>query len=312
MEYSHKSVLPAEVVRELRCSRGHTIVDCTLGGAGHSEKILANIAPEGFLLGIDKDDAVIDAARVRLARFSRHFELYRGSFADIDKILTQAKIVEVDGFLLDLGLSSLQLGDPARGFTYQVDAPLDMRFNQDQDLTAERIVNEYARDRLTAVIKDYGEEKWASRIAAFIVRERERRPITRTSQLVEVIKAAVPAAARRAGGHPAKRTFQALRIEVNGEIEALRQVLDRMPKWLASGGRIAVISYHSLEDRLVKHKFREAARGCVCPPELAVCVCGLKPILRIVTSKPIVPTPEEIQANPRARSAKMRVAEKVN
>ncbi len=311
MEYSHKSVLPAEVVRELRCSRDHTIVDCTLGGAGHSEQILAQIAPEGFLLGIDQDTAAIDAARVRLASLSRHFELYHGNFADIDKILTRVGVDAVDGFLLDLGLSSLQLDDPARGFTYQVDVPLDMRFDQDQEVSAEWIVNKYSQDRLTAIIKEYGEERWASRIAAFIVKERDRRPIISTGRLVEVIKAAVPAAARRSGGHPARRVFQALRIEVNGELESLARALRDMPKWLRPGGRIVAISYHSLEDRLVKQSFRHAAQGCTCPPQIAVCICDQKPELRIVTSRPIVPTPEEIEDNPRARSAKMRVAQKV-
>lgn len=311
MEYSHKSVLPAEVLRELNCSNGHTIVDCTLGGAGHTVKILERIAPEGYVVGIDRDNTAIDVARVRLARFSRHFALYHGSFADVDRVLTEARVGRVDGFLLDLGLSSLQLDDPTRGFTYQQDAPLDMRFDLDQDLTAERVVNEYPRDRLASLIKKYGEERWAARIAEFIVKEREVQPITTTERLVAVIKSAVPAAARRSGGHPARRVFQALRIEVNAELEAVRLALEAMPKWLRPGGRIVVISYHSLEDRLVKQYFREAATGCICPPEIGVCVCGRTPTLRIVTNRPIVPTKEEIEANPRARSAKMRVAEKM-
>lgn len=312
LEYSHTSVLPAEVLRELRCSTGQTIVDCTLGGAGHSVKILEKIAPEGFLIGIDRDTVALDAARVRLTPFSRHFKLIRGSFADIDRILAQAGVTEVDGFLLDLGLSSRQVDDPSRGFSYQVDAPLDMRFDQDQDraLTAERVVNDYAEARLTEIFRRYGEEKWASRIAAFIVRERAVNPIKSTGRLVEVIKAAVPAAARRSGPHPARRVFQALRIEVNHELDALAAALEAIPKWLKPGGRIAVISYHSLEDRAVKKSFSAAAAACTCPPRLAVCVCGQKPALRIVTSRPIVPTSEEIVANPRARSAKMRVAEK--
>jgi 16S rRNA (cytosine1402-N4)-methyltransferase len=298
-------------MRELRCSNGQTIVDCTLGGAGHSEKILAKIIPEGFLLGIDQDDTAIVAARVRLTRLSRHFFLSHGSFADLDRILTEARVGLVDGFLLDLGLSSLQLDNPDRGFTYQQDAPLDMRFNLDRDLTAERVVNEYTRERLTSIFKQYGEERWAGRIATFIERERQVDPLRTTGQLVSVIKAAVPAGARRSGPHPARRVFQALRIEVNAELEALTAALSAMPKWLSPGGRIVVISYHSLEDRLVKQSFKDASIGCTCPPQIAVCVCGQTPTLRIVTNKPIVPTKIEIAANPRARSAKMRVAERV-
>jgi len=312
MEYSHTPVLPAEVTQQLRCTRVHTIVDCTLGGAGHSETILELIAPDGFLLGIDQDIAAIDAARVRLARFSRHFEIYQGNFADIDRVLPEVGLTRVDGFLLDLGLSSRQLAEPDRGFSYQIDEPLDMRFDRKAPATAAEIINTYTTAELTRVIRDYGEERWASRIAAFIVESRARRPITRTGELVDVIKAAIPASARRQGPHPARRTFQALRIEVNSELSSLSKALDAMPKWLNAGGRIVVISYHSLEDRIVKQKFRELASACMCPPELPICVCGRQPVLRVVTGKPIVPTLEEIESNPRARSARMRVAEKVD
>lgn len=303
--------MPAEVLQQLNCARGDTIVDCTLGGAGHSETILEKIAPEGFLLGIEKDIAAIDAAKVRIARFSRLFKIFKGNFADIDKALSETGLVKVDGFLLDLGLSSMQLADADRGFSYQVDGKLDMRADQEAAHTAADIVNGYTKSELARVIRDYGEERWADRIAAFIVSARERKPITRTGQLVEIIKAAIPAAARRRGGHPAKRTFQALRIEVNQELEALKKALSDMPKWLRPGGRIVVISYHSLEDRLVKNKFKELAAGCTCPPRLPVCVCEKKPILRIVTGKPILPTEVEVEENPRARSALLRVAEKV-
>jgi 16S rRNA (cytosine1402-N4)-methyltransferase len=311
MEYPHKSVLLAEVSQQLNCSNGRTIVDCTLGGAGHSETILNLITPDGFLIGIDQDDAVIEAAKVRLARFSQHFLFIKGNFADIDRLLPAAGVTQVDGFLLDLGLSSMQLADSSRGFSYQVDAPLDMRFNTDRPLTAADILNSYSQAELARIIKTYGEERWAGRIAAFIVSARKRQAITRTGQLVELVKSAIPAAARRAGGHPARRTFQALRIEVNQELESLNQALDAMPKWLNAGGRIVVISYHSLEDRLVKRKFKELATGCVCPPELAVCVCERRPVLRIVTGKPIFPSEREIEENPRARSARLRAAEKV-
>lgn len=311
MEYPHKSVLLAEVSQQLKCTRGSIIVDCTLGGAGHSEAILELITPEGFLLTIDQDDAAIDAAQVRTARFSQHVEFFKGNFADLDIALTQAGLTEVDGFLLDLGLSSIQLDDPRRGFTYQVDAPLDMRFNRQGPQTAADIVNSYSQADLQKLLKTFGEERWAGRIAAFIVKARARRPITHTGQLVEIIKAAVPASARRSGPHPARRTFQALRIEVNQELGSLNQALEAMPKWLRPGGRIVVISYHSLEDRIVKKKFKELATGCTCPPDLAVCVCHRQPLMKIVTGRPIVPTMSEIEANPRARSARLRTAEKV-
>jgi 16S rRNA (cytosine1402-N4)-methyltransferase len=311
MEYPHKPVLPAEVLQQLNCARGDTIIDCTLGGAGHSETILEKIAPDGFLLGIEKDIAAIDVAKVRVARFSRLFKIFKGNFADIDKALTETGLVAVDGFLLDLGLSSLQLADSERGFSFQVDGPLDMRADQQSAMTAADVVNGYSEIELARVIRNFGEERWAGRIASFIVSARERQPITRTWQLVDIIKAAIPASARRRGGHPAKRTFQALRIEVNQELEALKTALRDMPKWLRPGGRIVIISYHSLEDRLVKAKFKELATGCECPPRLPVCVCGKRPILRIVTGKPILPTEAEIEENPRARSARLRVAEKV-
>lgn len=312
MEYPHKSVLPAEVIQQLKCTRGYTIVDCTLGGAGHSETILEHIAPEGFLLGIEQDDAAIEAARVRIARFGRQFEIFKGNFADIDEALTKSGLRQVDGFLLDLGLSSLQLADAERGFSFRLDGPLDMRFDRQTPMTAADVINGYKETELTRVIRDYGEERWAARIASFIVKARDREPITRTGQLVELIKAAIPASARRRGGHPAKRTFQAFRIEVNRELEVLKTALDAMAKWLRPGGRIAVISYHSLEDRIVKTKFKELATGCICPPRLPVCVCGRQPTLRIVTGRPILPTEAEIEDNPRARSARLRVAEKVS
>ncbi len=311
MEYSHTSVLSAEVVSRLNCTSDSTIVDCTLGGAGHSETILRLIAPNGFLLGIDQDKEAIDVARARLKSFGRHFEIYQGNFANIDEALQSVGILGVDGFLLDLGLSSLQLARESRGFSYQNDGPLDMRFNQSGSISAVDIINDYPEAQLTQVIRDYGEERWAGRIAKFIVEARARDRITTTGELVDLIKAAIPAAARRRGGHPAKRTFQALRIEVNQELGALRKALEAMPKWLNVGGRIAVISYHSLEDRIVKKEFRAQALGCTCPPEIAICVCNKKPDLRIVTTRPIRPSAAEVEANPRARSARLRVAEKV-
>ncbi|HEB12752.1 MAG TPA: 16S rRNA (cytosine(1402)-N(4))-methyltransferase RsmH [Actinobacteria bacterium] len=312
MEYLHKSVLPAEVSKWLRCTRGSTVVDCTLGGAGHSETILNEIAPDGFLLGIDKDEEAIVAARARLERFSRHFEIYRGNFADIDDALRSEGILEVDGFLLDLGMSSYQLADETRGFSYQMDAPLDMRFDKKETLTAAKVINEYTKTELGRVIKNYGEDRWASRIAKFCVQARGRRRIETTGQLIDVIKDAIPASARRSGGHPARKTFQALRIEVNQELVALEKALVAMPKWLKPGGRIVIISYHSLEDRMVKKHFKELAKGCICPPKIVICACGHKPVLRILTGRPVRPTEMEVKRNPRARSARLRVAEKVN
>lgn len=311
MEYRHTPVLPAEVTKHLSLHPGSIIVDCTLGGAGHAKRIADSIAPTGILVGIDQDDAALDAAADAL-RLGRQIVLLKGNFADIDRLLVKAGIPYVDGFLFDLGVSSPQLDVTERGFSYHDEAPLDMRMDPSADtLTAADIVNTYEEAVLAQVIRDYGEERWASRIAAFIVAARARRPIQTTAELVEVIKNAVPASARREGPHPARRTFQALRIEVNHEIEHLQTGLRAAVRWLAPGGRIVVISYHSLEDRVVKRVFNELAAGCVCPPELAVCVCRNVPVLQIVTRRPVIPGPEEIASNPRARSAKMRVAEKL-
>jgi len=298
MAYTHLPVLLAEVIEALKCSNGRIIVDCTVGGAGHAEAILNLISPNGFLLAIDQDITAIEAAKVRLARFSQQTLFLQGNFREVDRLLMQAGLHYVDGFLLDLGFSLPQVQDAERGFSYKTEAFLDMRYNREQELTAAKVVNEYPPEKLTAVIKRYGEEKWASRIAKFIVARRKRKPIETTTELVEIIKAAIPASARRRGPHPAKRTFQALRIEVNDELNSLAQALNSMPKWLSSGGRLVVISYHSLEDRLVKVKFNEFASGS-------------KPILKVITKKPVRPSKEEIAKNPAARSAKMRVAEKI-
>ena len=311
MEYRHTPVLPAEVTKHLSLHPGSIIVDCTLGGAGHAKRIADSIAPTGILVGIDQDDAALVAAADTL-RLGRQITLLKGNFAEIDRLLTEAGIAYADGFLFDLGVSSPQLDFVDRGFSYHDEAPLDMRMDPSGgSLTAADVVNTYQEAALAQVIREYGEERWASRIAAFIVAARGRRPIRTTAELVGIIKDAVPASARRGGPHPARRTFQALRIEVNHEIDALEKGLRAAVKWLVPGGRIVVISYHSLEDRVVKRVFTELASGCVCPPELPVCSCGKVPVLRIVTRRPVVPGPEEIASNPRARSAKMRVAEKM-
>ncbi|MDZ4063034.1 MAG: 16S rRNA (cytosine(1402)-N(4))-methyltransferase RsmH [Coriobacteriia bacterium] len=309
MEYRHTPVLLAEVTQHLSLHPGSIIVDCTLGGAGHAKRIAESIAPTGILVGIDQDDSALDAAAVTL-RLGQQIILLKGNFGDLDDLLAQAGIPYADGFLFDLGVSSPQLDLRHRGFSYHEDAALDMRMDGRGSITAADIVNSYSEEQLTRIIREYGEERWASRIAAFILAARGRHPILRTDELVEVIKSAIPASARRSGPHPARRTFQALRIAVNSELEVLERGLRSAVNWLAPGGRIVVISYHSLEDRIVKTLFGELSAGCVCPPELPACVCSREPVLRIVTKKPVVPTTDEIERNPRARSARLRVAER--
>ncbi len=311
MEYRHTPVLPAEVTQYLSPHEGSIIVDCTLGGAGHARRVAELIAPTGILVGIDRDDAALAAARDALP-LGRHVILLKGDFADLDELLVEAGVPYADGFLFDLGVSSPQLDVGGRGFTYQEDVPLDMRMDpSSSQLTAADVINTYSEEELARIIREYGEERWASRIAAFIVAARARHPIRTTGELVAIVKDAVPAGARREGKHPARRTFQALRIEVNHELESLERGLEAAVRWLRPGGRIVAISYHSLEDRVVKRVFAHHARGCVCPPDLPVCACGHVPILRIITQRPVVPTAEEIAANPRARSARLRCAEKV-
>ena len=316
MEYRHTPVLLAEVTQQLSPHPGSIIVDCTLGGAGHAKRLLELVVPGGILVGIDQDDAALIAAEntLRLGQqmLSDSVRLLKGNFGELDDLLVEAGVPYVDGFLFDLGVSSPQLDIPERGFSYREDAPLDMRMDPGHHtLTAAEVIATYSEADLTRIVRVYGEERWASRIAHFIAEERERRPIETTMQLVEVIKAAVPASARREGPHPAKRTFQALRIEVNQELQVLTSALDAAIRWLAPGGRIAVISYHSLEDRIAKHAFAEAARGCTCPADLPVCTCGHEPVLRVITRKAILPSADEVEANPRARSAKLRVGEKL-
>lgn len=316
MEYRHTPVLLAEVIQQLSPQPGSIIVDCTLGGAGHAKRLLDLISPTGILVGIDQDDAALIAAAdtLRLGQQERSARtvLLKGNFGDLDDLLVEARIPYVDGFLFDLGVSSPQLDIPERGFSFKADAPLDMRMDPGrQTLSAAEVIATYDEADLARIIRDFGEDRWATRIAAFIVAARARRPIASTGELVEVIKAAIPASARRSGGHPAKKTFQALRIEVNSELSVLEQGIRSAVQWLAPGGRIAVISYHSLEDRIVKHVFQQNSQGCTCPPDLPVCTCGETPVLRVLTRKAIVPGAEEIEMNARARSAKLRVAQKM-
>lgn len=310
-EYRHTPVLLAEVIHYLSPKPGSIVVDCTLGGAGHAAQIATYLAPDGLLVGIDQDDAAIAAAKDTL-RLGQQTILLKGNFGDLDRLLAEARVPYVDGFLFDLGVSSPQLDFVERGFSYKGDAPLDMRMDPAAGgITAADVVNSYQEADLARVIREYGEERWASRIASFIVAARARRPVATTSELVDIIKAAVPAAARKEGPHPARRTFQALRIEVNNELEVLDRALDAAVRWLAPGGRIVVISYHSLEDRTVKQAFARLSQTCTCPPDLPVCACGAKPVVRVLTRRAVAPSAEEVERNPRSRSAKLRAAEKL-
>lgn len=316
-EYRHIPVLLTECLEYLNLQTHYTFVDATLGGAGHSLEVAKRIGSDSRLIGIDQDPVARAAATERLMALPDEvrpkIDVLAGNFGDLDSLLLEACVPSIDGILFDLGVSSVQIDTPSRGFSFKEDAPLDMRMDPSKHtLNAAEIINTYNAADLTRIIRQYSDEKWASRIADFIVKSREEVPITTSGQLVEIIKAAIPASARRANGHPAKRTFQALRIEVNSELDVLRCGLEAAIRWLAPGGRIVVISYHSLEDRIVKDIFKQYSQGCTCPPDLPVCVCGNKPVLKVVTKKPILPTAEEIERNPRSRSAKLRVATRLD
>lgn len=310
MEFSHKPVLLREVIENLRIRPDGTYVDGTLGGGGHSFEIAKRLAEGGRLIGIDQDAAAIEAAGKRLEPMRDRVTIIRSNYTDMAARLRELEIPSVDGILLDLGVSSYQLDDPERGFTYREDVPLDMRMDQRQSLTARTVVNEYPEEELFRVIRDYGEERFAGNIARRIVQERTKKEIGTTGELISIIKSAMPAKAKAEKGHPAKRTFQAIRIEVNGELTVLEQSLDGMIDLLNEGGRICVITFHSLEDRIVKDNFRKNEHPCICPPDFPVCVCGRKSKGRVITRKVIVPSEEELQENPRASSAKLRVFEK--
>ena len=314
-EYRHTPVLLAECLEQSHLKPQHTFVDCTLGGAGHSSEFAARLDDRGILIGIDQDQMALEAAGSRIAAMSSEHgprvELLRGNFGNLDDLLLKAQVHGVDVFLFDLGVSSPQLDLPSRGFSFKEDSPLDMRMDPGtQTITAAELVNTLTAAELTRIIRDYSDEKWASRIAQFIVDARARGPITTSGQLVEIIKDAIPASARRAVGHPAKRTIQALRIEVNSELAVLRRGLEAAVRWLNPKGRILVISYHSLEDKVVKEVFSKYSQTCTCPPDLPVCVCGANPLLK-AGRKPILPTLVEVERNTRSRSAKLRVAEKI-
>ncbi|MDO4551900.1 MAG: 16S rRNA (cytosine(1402)-N(4))-methyltransferase RsmH [Bacillota bacterium] len=310
MEFKHTSVLLAEVIENLRIFPGGVYVDGTLGGGGHGAGICRRLDQKGLLIGIDRDGDALKAAAERLRFYECEKRLIKGEYADIKEILEREGVERIDGALLDLGVSSFQLDSPDRGFSYMQDGPLDMRMDGEGDLTAAEVVNGYSEEALAGVIRNFGEERWASRISRFIAEERKREPILTTGRLVDIIKAAIPASARREGPHPAKRTFQALRIEVNDELGQLERALDDFMDVLAPGGRLCVITFHSLEDRIVKEKFQRRLDPCDCPKDLPVCVCGKAADVRKVTGKPILPTETETEENPRARSAKLRVIEK--
>ena len=309
-EFHHISVLLEECIQGLAIKPDGIYVDGTLGGAGHSSRIAAKLTT-GRLIGIDRDNVALEAAAERLKPFEDRVTLVHANFCDMDQALQGLGIDKVDGILLDLGVSSPQLDDGQRGFSYMTDAPLDMRMNGEDTRDARQIVNTWSYEELKRILYDYGEERFAPRIAAAICRRREQAPIETTLELVDVIKSAMPASALREKQHPAKRSFQAIRIAVNDELGAVETVMKKAVPLLNPGGRLAVITFHSLEDRIVKNAMAEAAKGCTCPPSFPVCVCGKKPQVRIVTRKPIVSGEEELERNPRARSAKLRICEKL-
>lgn len=311
MEFQHKSVLLQECIDALNIRPDGIYLDGTLGGAGHSSQIAHRLTEGGRLIGVDRDRTALAAAKERLAPYADRVTLVHSNFAEIDAILDSLGIPAVDGMLFDLGVSSPQLDDASRGFSYMADAPLDMRMDKDDALTAGEVVNTWPQGELRRILYDYGEERYAPQIAAAICRAREKAPIETTLELVDIIRSAMPAQALREKQHPAKRSFQAIRIAVNDELGAVSRMMQAAVGRLNPGGRLAVITFHSLEDRIVKSEMQQAARGCTCPPEFPVCVCGKKPLVKLVTRKPIVSGPAELEENPRARSAKLRVAEKL-
>lgn len=311
MEFQHKSVLLQECIDALNIRPDGIYLDGTLGGAGHSSQIARRLTEGGRLIGVDRDRTALAAAKERLAPYAGRVTLVHSNFAEIDAILDSLGIPAVDGMLFDLGVSSPQLDDASRGFSYMADAPLDMRMDKDDALTAGEVVNTWPQGELRRILYDYGEERYAPQIAAAICRAREKAPVETTLELVDIIRSAMPAQALREKQHPAKRSFQAIRIAVNDELGAVSRMMQAAVGRLKPGGRLAVITFHSLEDRIVKSEMQQAARGCTCPPEFPVCVCGKKPLVKLVTRKPIVSGPAELEENPRARSAKLRVAEKL-
>lgn len=311
MEFHHTSVLLNECIESLCIAENGIYVDCTLGGAGHGSKICEHLNEAGTFIGIDQDIDAINSAHNRLKDYKNKLFLEHKNFSHIKNILTDLKIVSINGALLDLGVSSYQLDEAERGFSYMNDAPLDMRMDRQRNLSAYNVINEYSKVQLEKIIKEYGEERWAKRIVEFILEARKHKTINTTYELVDIIKKAIPKAARKDGPHPAKRTFQAIRIEVNGELSILRKSIEDIVDVLETKGRLCIITFHSLEDRIVKETFKFLENPCICPPDFPVCVCGNKSKGKVITKKPIIPSKKEIECNPRARSAKLRVFEKI-
>jgi 16S rRNA (cytosine1402-N4)-methyltransferase len=309
--FQHLTVLKMESIEGLHIHPDGIYVDCTLGGAGHSEEIARRLHPEGMLIGLDQDDKALAAAGERLKGYDTQIRLVKRNFRHFRSVLDELGIDKVDGVLFDLGVSSPQLDEAERGFSYHSEAPLDMRMDQQGERTAWQVVNEWSEDDLTAIMYEYGEEKFSRRIAKAIVKQRESRPIETTTELAEIIKEAIPAATRRTGPHPARRTFQAIRIAVNEELDVFEDALKDVIPSLRVGGRVSVITFHSLEDRICKQTYQKFAAGCQCPSDFPKCACGIEPTIKIITRKPILPSEEEIENNPRARSAKLRIAEKL-
>lgn len=311
MEFSHYSVMLNECIEALNIKPNGIYVDCTAGGGGHSEAILERL-DSGILISLDQDDEAIEVCKKRLAKFNERSIIVKSNFSELERVLNELKIVQIDGVLMDLGVSSHQLDTPSRGFSYNSDAELDMRMDPRSPFSAYDVVNTYGEAELKKIISDYGEEKFASSIARRIVLERAENPIKTTLELASIIKSAIPvAAAKKESQHPAKRTFQAIRIEVNQELSVITPAIDAAVSRLSSGGRIAIMTFHSLEDRIVKTKFNDYANGCTCPKDFPICVCGNKPSLKIITKKPIIANSKELNENARSRSAKLRVAEKL-
>ena len=310
MEFKHKSVLLYETVDQLNIKPDGIYVDGTLGGGGHSYEIASRLSDKGRLIGIDQDEDAIKAASERLKPFMDRVTIVRNNYCNMDKVLDDLSIDKVDGIMLDLGVSSYQLDTAERGFTYNVDAKLDMRMDQRQEVTARDIVNDYSEYDLYRIIRDYGEDRFAKNIAKHIVAARQKKPIETTFELNEIIKAAIPMKVRATGGHPSKRTYQAIRIELNRELEVLENSIDMMIDRLNKGGRLCIITFHSLEDRIVKVRYKNNENPCTCPPSFPTCVCGKKSKGKVITRKPIIPSEEELEENSRSKSSKLRVFER--
>ena len=311
MKFEHVSVLLNECIEGLAIKPEGTYVDGTLGGAGHAGVVCSHLTENGYFIGIDQDKNALAVSAERLKGVRPKVSIVNSNFERVEKVLDELEIEGIDGMLIDLGVSSHQLDEPSRGFSYMHDAPLDMRMDQDGTYTAYEVVNDMSEQELFHIIKDYGEERWAKRVAQFIAEVRKDKPIETTYELVDVIKKAIPQGARKDGPHPAKRTFQAIRIAVNRELEIIEPTIQSIVRKLNSGGRLCIITFHSLEDRIVKHAFRNLENPCTCAPHAPICICGKKPLVKVITRKPILPSEEEIETNPRSRSAKLRIIEKL-